>query len=390
MKKPNLKSITNIWAFILLLYLLPSCNQPKEFPITITGQAAINETLVRLINLDQTVVYDSTIVKDNQFTLNTDKISAGFYYLDFNNSIPVDSNTSGWGHLIDIYIEEGKEYQLIAKDKDDILYNNYTIHSNSEDQNKLNEYRNLSKSSYDSLKQIRERLTVAKNLTQYKEPFYGIYSDSILLVESQMEKNLTSLAHKFIQNNNNTIVIPYLINKMNDLFDNYSFYETALNNLNKDYKSKPETKRAFKNIKTASKLHLGTLLPEIVGKDTSGNSYNYDFSNKKLVLVNFWASWSISSRVVNPELKELHKKYKDKGFDIISVSMDQTISRWKNAIIKDSLTWTNICEGVSILESINYERFNTKSLPLNYLVNNEGRIIAKDLDTYSLEKMLQN
>lgn len=390
MKKPNLKSITYNWIFIFLLYLLSSCNQPKEFPITITGQAAINETKVRLTDLNSEIVYDSTIVKNNQFTLDTNKITTGFYYIDFKNSTPIDSITSGWAHWVEIYIEKGKEYSFYAKDKDSILYNNYTIHSNSDNQNKLNEYKKLSKNTFDSLKQIRDRLIIAKDLTQYKEPFYGLYSDSISLIDDQMGKSFTSSAHKFIRNNNNTIVIPYLINQMSDLFDNYSFYKTALDKLNKDYKSRPETIKAFKNIEAASKIHLGAILPEIAGKDTSGNSYNYDFSDKKLVLIDFWASWCTPCRIANPELKKLHEKYKDKGFDIISVSMDQTISRWKNAINEDGLPWTNICEGVRPSESINYERFNTTALPLNYLVNSEGKIIAKDLDTYSIEKMLQN
>ncbi|TCK84779.1 putative periplasmic lipoprotein [Albibacterium bauzanense] len=99
MKKPNLKSITYSWAFFFLLYLLPSCNQPKEFPITITGQAEINETIVRLTDLNSKIVYDSTTVKNNQFTLHTNKINTGFYYIDFKNSAPIDSLTSEWKQM---------------------------------------------------------------------------------------------------------------------------------------------------------------------------------------------------------------------------------------------------------------------------------------------------
>jgi len=390
MKTSNLKPIAYNWAFIFLIYLLSSCNQPKEFPITITGQAAINETIVRLTDLDSKIVYDSTIVKNNQFTLHTNKINTGFYYIDFKNSTPIDSVTSGWVHWVGIYIEEGKQYSFYAKDKDSICNNNYTIRSNSNDQNKLNEYKKLSKNTYDSLKQVRDRLLVAKDLTQYKEPFYGIYSDSISLIDDQMGQSLTTSAHKFIRDNNNTILIPYLINQMSDLFDNYSLYKTALDKLNDDYKFKPETKKAFKNIEAASKLHLGAILPEIAGKDTSGQSYDYDFSNKKLVLVDFWASWCTPCRQENPRFKRVYKKYKDQGFDIISVSMDQNIQKWKSAINEDGLTWTNISEGVRPSKSINYERFNTKYLPLNYLVNNEGKIIARNLDAYSIEKMFEN
>src|SRR5690606_34108666 len=127
----------------------------------------------------------------------------------------------------------------------------------------------------------------------------------------QIQQSYKTTAHEFIRNNNNTIVIPYLINTMGDLFDSYPLYKTALDKLNNDYKSRPETIQAFKSIEAASKLHLGALLPEIAGKDTSGNSYNYDFSNKKIVLIDFWASWCTPCRVANPELKKVYEKYKD-------------------------------------------------------------------------------
>lgn len=380
--------LNGLLALILLL-LLAACNQPKRFPITITGEAAINETKVRLISQDQTVIYDSTIVENNRFTLSIAEISAGFYYLQFENNIAIDSLINGWKHRTEIYIEGGKEYAFYAKDKDAVLHNDYTIKSNSHDQNKLFEYKQQSIVYYDSLKRAHARFMHARDSILYEEPFYGLYTDSILDVETMLNEIPSITVRKFISDNNNTIVIPYLINKENDYFNYYTFYKEALDKLNDDYKSIPETKKAYKNLEKASKLHLGVLLPEIAGKDTSGNSYNYDFSNKKVVLIDFWASWCTPCREVNPRLKELHREYKNKGFDIISVSMDQSVLRWKDAINQDGLAWTNISEGVRPSKSVNYESFNTDYIPLNYLVDNKGRIIGRNIMPDSIERIMQ-
>src|SRR5690606_23078896 len=380
--------MTSRWLFFLLV-ILASCSQPKQFSITITGEGDLNNTQVSLKTQDLKITYDSSIVKNNAFTLQANKISAGFYYLAFKNKAPIDSTQTKWSQLVEIYIEEGKEYVFYAKDKDAVLYNNYTIKSNSHEQNKLNEYKQLSKIYYDSLKQEHTRLTLARNSILYEEPFYGLYTDSILDVETMMNEVPAITVRQFISDNNNTVMIPHLINQENKFFNNYSYYEEVLDRLNDDYKSKPETKKAYRNLKKASKLHLGFVLPDIAGKDPSGNSYNYDFSNKKVVLIDFWASWCTPCRIVNQELKQLNEKYKDKGFDIISVSMDQNISKWKNAINEDGLTWTNICEGVRPSKSVNYVRFNTRYIPLNYLVDNESRIIGRNIAPDSIERIMQ-
>lgn len=77
-------------------------------------------------------------------------------------------------------------------------------------------------------------------------------------------------------------------------------------------------------------------------KDQNGKNFKLSSINKKLILLDFWSSDCVPCRRKHPRLAELYKKYADKGFEIISVSLDDNKKDWKNAIIKDNMVWINV------------------------------------------------
>ncbi len=98
----------------------------------------------------------------------------------------------------------------------------------------------------------------------------------------------------------------------------------------------------------------------------------------KYVLIDFWASWCSPCRQENPNVVKAYQMYKDKGFDILGVSMDQNKKNWLKAIKDDNLTWHHIsdlkgwaCEGGKL--------YGVNSIPHSVLIDKEGIIIAKDL-----------
>ena len=64
----------------------------------------------------------------------------------------------------------------------------------------------------------------------------------------------------------------------------------------------------------------------------------------KVVLVDFWASWCGPCRRENPNVVKMYNKYKEKGFDILSVSLDKNKDRWLGAIEKDNMTWHHVSD----------------------------------------------
>lgn len=126
--------------------------------------------------------------------------------------------------------------------------------------------------------------------------------------------------------------------------------------------------------------------PDIVLPNPEGKEVALSSLRGKVVLLQFWAAVERGSRIQNPVLVDVYKKYKNKGFEIYQVSVDQNRSEWVDAIDADKLTWTNVgdMEGSVLATRV----YNVQTIPFNYLLDKEGVIIAKNLTGPALDKAL--
>lgn len=112
-----------------------------------------------------------------------------------------------------------------------------------------------------------------------------------------------------------------------------------------------------------------------------------DFAGK-FILLEFWSSTCGPCRKENPQLVQLYKHYQEKGFEILGVSQDDRETFWKKAIAADQLPWPQVSElnGYNNTAAMIY---GVNELPTNYLINKEGRIIAKNLRGEQLKQKLR-
>ncbi|MET0392591.1 MAG: TlpA disulfide reductase family protein [Chitinophagaceae bacterium] len=137
-------------------------------------------------------------------------------------------------------------------------------------------------------------------------------------------------------------------------------------------------------------LETGVKAPLFTQQNTEGADVNLsDFvKGKKLVLIDFWASWCGPCRKENPNVVALYNEYRFKGFDIISVSLDSKKDDWLKAIAADQLTWTHVSDLGGWKNAV-AQLYNVSAVPQTFLLNGKGVIIAKNLRGEELRKQVE-
>ena len=133
----------------------------------------------------------------------------------------------------------------------------------------------------------------------------------------------------------------------------------------------------------------GSIAPELEFADPDGKIRKLSDLRGKVVLIDFWASWCGPCRRENPHVRAMYEKYHDKGFEVFSVSLDKDANAWKGAIAKDNLTWPNHVSDLKGWGSAAAKLYGVSSIPSTFLVDKDGRIIAKGLRGEQLTAVLE-
>jgi peroxiredoxin len=132
---------------------------------------------------------------------------------------------------------------------------------------------------------------------------------------------------------------------------------------------------------------VGTMALDFTQNDPDGKPVSLSSFKGKYVLIDFWASWCKPCRVENPNVVEAFKKYRDRNFTVLGVSLDRSKDTWLQAIKDDKLDWTHVSD-LKFWNNAVSQQYRISSIPQNLLIDPQGMIVAKNLRGKELQDRL--
>jgi peroxiredoxin len=215
---------------------------------------------------------------------------------------------------------------------------------------------------------------------------YLKYTESEKAIGSDFEKQKKT-ARTFVLAHPSSLVSAYV------LLENFSYnpdeneLESLYTGLNATVQNSFLGLQVGEVLRGAKLTSVGRQAPGFTQNDVDGKPVALSSFHGSYVLVDFWASWCGPCRRENPNIVKAFHQYHSKGFEILGVSLDDQKDKWLAAIKKDGLDWTQVSDLKGWDNQI-AAQYGIKGIPMNFLLDKEGTIIAKGLTGEELEKKL--
>jgi peroxiredoxin len=170
------------------------------------------------------------------------------------------------------------------------------------------------------------------------------------------------------------------------LEDEETAHKTYLQ-LIKEYPSSPHKAEA-EALLVSLNLRVGAKFPDIQANDIEGKLLSLDQFKNKIVLIDFWATWCPPCIDEMPNIVKTYEMYHDKGFEIIGISLDENKNRFLKFIENNNMTWRQYFDGKRGQNEL-ARKYSIDSIPSTFLLDANGKIIAKNLRGPALEEAIK-
>jgi peroxiredoxin len=130
-------------------------------------------------------------------------------------------------------------------------------------------------------------------------------------------------------------------------------------------------------------LNLGQMAPVFKAQTIDGRHVDLARMRGKVVLLDFWATWCSPCRGEFPHLRRVWERFSGQGLVLLSISLDEDCDAARRMIDDEHLTWTHVCEGG--WDNTLAKLYNVMGIPKAFLIDREGRIVAKDLREHDVD-----
>lgn len=226
----------------------------------------------------------------------------------------------------------------------------------------------------------------SKNMELYRD-YTQLMADAMLNPDKQAA--LPYQMARLLDEHPDRLMSAFLVTYFETTFEQYApLYKKIRDTLITTYPSNGFVRYLDNKLRGA--IVAGVEAPDIALPDPEGRERRLSDLRGKVVLVDFWASWCRPCRMENPNVVRLYRRYKDRGFEVFSVSLDNDRDAWLRAIKHDGLLWPNHVSDLRGWSSEGGKLYGVSSIPTTVLVGPDGTILARNLRGEELEQKLQS
>lgn len=323
---------------------------------------------------------DSAVLKNGvfQFKGTVDDPFSATLVMDYKGAGLPNLNPQERQDVLGIYVEKG----VINIQSTDSLYKAEVSGSPlNKDNEKL---RDMLKSVGTEMAALNAEWAAASAAQKSSEEFKQKLMEKYEAIQTAQHNVLKN----FIKGNPGSYVSLDALNALAGSEPDFTEIEPLFSLLDKKLQETVSGKALSEAITLSKKTALGSVAADFTQNDTAGKPVKLSNFRGKYVLLDFWASWCGPCRQENPNVVRVYNKYKDKNFTVLGVSLDRGREAWLKAIKDDGLTWTHVSD-LKYWNNEAAQQYGVQSIPQNFLLDPEGRIIAKNLRGEELDQKLK-
>ncbi|WP_158828365.1 TlpA disulfide reductase family protein [Mucilaginibacter lacusdianchii] len=357
-------------AALLGVIAFSACKDNKSFTITGVVKNPAQAKKVYLLQADSTnisVVDSTTLSEDGKFTFKRQSPYANLFKI------------RAGGVVFDLIAQNGEQIEFETDLKDQA--HQYQV-KGSEESDKIKEFNSLSN------KFVAQNTTLMDEFQTKAQS--GLNQDSLVQVYQPQVKTImeaySTAVLKFVNNNKNTLAAFYAAMSLDP-----REYEPELVSYADDIKGKftsnATVQRFVQHMDKVKPISVGHAAPDFTVGGIDGKEVKLSDYKGKYVMLDFWASWCVPCRDENPNVVRLYNQFKGKGFNILGISLDKEKDKWQQAIAKDKLTWQHASD-LKDFEGPTERLYQIDAIPSNFIIDPQGKIIAKNIVGKDLENFL--